>query len=264
MIRAFLSGMRIHLVQFTRNPFDVTGVVLWPILYASIAYYLLDAKDDPELLLSASLGAAVMLMWSLVVIGSAGALEQQRWLGRSSCSSPRPCRSRRDRADHGRERRGRRVLARRHARLGHAPLRRPARDRAAARVRRRRPRVRPRHRDARADHGATFVLYRAAFHLGIAMQYPVWIATGLLVPLSVLPGFVGKISWFLAPTWGFRAIQESALGGSLGRTSACASSSAPATSSSAPSACGSSSTSRGPARRSGSHELAPRASSSAA
>src|SRR5262249_3108783 len=81
MTRAFLSGMRIHLVQFARNPFDLSGVVLWPILYASIAYYLLDAKKDPRLLLSASLGAAVMLMWSLVVIGSSNALEQQRWQG---------------------------------------------------------------------------------------------------------------------------------------------------------------------------------------
>ncbi len=81
MTRAFFSGMRIHVVQFSRNPFDLSGVFLWPILYASIAYYLLDSKNDPKLLLSASLGAAVMLMWSLVVIGSSNALENQRWLG---------------------------------------------------------------------------------------------------------------------------------------------------------------------------------------
>lgn len=61
---------------------------------------------------------------------------------------------------------------------------------------------------------ATFVLYRSAFALGIAMQYPVWIATGLLVPLTVLPGWLGPVSWLLAPTWGFRAIKEAALGGS--------------------------------------------------
>jgi ABC-2 type transport system permease protein len=60
---------------------------------------------------------------------------------------------------------------------------------------------------------STFVLYRAAFFLGVAMQYPVWIASGLLVPLAVLPGWVGPISWFLAPTWGFRAIERAAVGG---------------------------------------------------
>jgi ABC-2 type transport system permease protein len=61
---------------------------------------------------------------------------------------------------------------------------------------------------------STFVLYRAAFSLGIALQYPVWIATGLLVPLSILPAFVGWIGWFLGPYWGFRAIKEAALGSS--------------------------------------------------
>jgi ABC-2 type transport system permease protein len=37
---------------------------------------------------------------------------------------------------------------------------------------------------------------------------------GFLVPLSLLPDWVRPISWALAPTWGIRAIRESALGGS--------------------------------------------------
>jgi ABC-2 type transport system permease protein len=215
MIRAFLSGMRIHLVQFSRNPFDITGALLWPILYASIAYYLLDAKDDPSLLLSASLGAAVMLMWSLVVIGSAGALEQQRWLGTLELlvAAPVPFTV---------------VIAPITVASGaigvyallatlvwgtllfDVPLAIEEPLAFAVSV--------PASVLAIGMLGlvmaATFVLYRAAFHLGIAMQYPVWIATGLLVPLSVLPGFVGPISWFLAPYWGFSALKESALGGS--------------------------------------------------
>lgn len=213
MTRAFLSGMRIHLVQFARNPFDLSGVVLWPILYASIAYYLLDAKNDPRLLLSASLGAAVMLMWSLVVIGSSNALEQQRWLGTLELlvAAPVPFAV---------------VIAPITVASGvvgaysllatlawgtllfHVPLviEQPIAFVVAV----------PACIVAIGMLGlvmaGTFVLYRAAFSLGIAMQYPVWIATGLLVPLSVLPGFVGQLSWFLAPSWGFRAIQESALG----------------------------------------------------
>ena len=214
MTRAFVSGMRVHLKQFSRNPFDVSGVVLWPILYASIAYYLLDAKEDPELLLSASLGAAVMLMWSLVVIGSAGALEQQRWLGTLELlvAAPVPFAA---------------VIAPISVASGavgayslvatlawgtlffDVPLAIEQPLAFAVAI--------PACVLAIGMLGlvmaATFVLYRAAFSLGIAMQYPVWIATGLLVPLSVLPAFVGPISWFLAPTWGFRAIQEAALGG---------------------------------------------------
>ena len=40
MIPAVLTGMRLHVKQFSRNAFDLSGVVLWPVLYASIAYYL--------------------------------------------------------------------------------------------------------------------------------------------------------------------------------------------------------------------------------
>ena len=215
MTRAFLSGMRIHLIQFTKNAFDISGVLLWPIIYASIAYYLLDAKDDPRLLLSASLGASVMLMWSTVVVGSSAALEQQRWLGTLELlvAAPTPFAI---------------VIAPITVASGaigayslvstltwgtllfDVPLSIEHPLAFAVAV--------PAAVLAIGMLGlvmaATFVLYRAAFHLGIAMQYPMWIATGLLVPLSVLPGFVGRVAWFLAPYWGFRAIKEATLGGS--------------------------------------------------
>ncbi len=60
---------------------------------------------------------------------------------------------------------------------------------------------------------SSFVLYRAATHLGNLLEYPIWLATGLLVPLSVLPGWVTPVSWLLAPTWGMRALRASAFGG---------------------------------------------------
>jgi ABC-2 type transport system permease protein len=202
-------------LQFTKNAFDLSGVVLWPILYASIAYYLLDAKNDPQLLLSASVGAAVMTMWSMVVVGSSGALENQRWQGTLELlvAAPVPFAI---------------ALAPITISSGivgayslvatlvwgtvlfDVPFTIDAPLAFAVAV--------PMCALAVGMLGlimaAAFVLYRAAFHLGIAMQYPVWIATGLLVPLSLLPAFVEPLSWFLGPTWGFRAIQQSALGGS--------------------------------------------------
>lgn len=213
MIRAFLSGMWVHVVMFSRNPFDLSGVVLWPILYASIAYYLLDSKDNPRLLLSASLGAAVMLMWSLVVIGSSNALENQRWLGTLELlvAAPVPFAA---------------VIAPITVASGfvgayallatlawgtllfHVPLviLHPLAFAVAV----------PACVVAIGMLGlvmaSTFVLYRAAFSLGISLQYPVWIATGLLVPLSVLPTWVGQVGWFLGPYWGFRGIREATLG----------------------------------------------------
>jgi ABC-2 type transport system permease protein len=60
---------------------------------------------------------------------------------------------------------------------------------------------------------ATFVLYRHANALSNLLEYPIWLITGLLVPLSLLPGWVHPLSWLLAPTWGVRAIREAALGG---------------------------------------------------
>src|SRR6187200_3386117 len=61
---------------------------------------------------------------------------------------------------------------------------------------------------------STFVLYRNANAFSNLLEYPVWLITGLLVPLSLLPGWVGPLAWVLAPYWGMTAIREAALGGS--------------------------------------------------
>ena len=60
---------------------------------------------------------------------------------------------------------------------------------------------------------STFVLARNANAFSNLLEYPVWLATGLLVPLTLLPAWVEPISWVLAPTWGIRAIRDAALGG---------------------------------------------------
>ena len=46
------------------------------------------------------------------------------------------------------------------------------------------------------------------------LEYPVWLVSGFLVPLSLFPEWVRPISWVLAPTWGINAIRDAALGGS--------------------------------------------------
>ena len=54
---------------------------------------------------------------------------------------------------------------------------------------------------------SSFILYRHANALSNLLEYPVWIATGLLFPIALLPGWVRPISWLLAPTWGIEAIR---------------------------------------------------------
>ncbi|HVB14759.1 MAG TPA: ABC transporter permease [Candidatus Dormibacteraeota bacterium] len=61
--------------------------------------------------------------------------------------------------------------------------------------------------------GATFVLYRNANALSNALEYPVWLVCGLVVPLSLLPGWTHYLAYILAPTWGIEAMRTAALGG---------------------------------------------------
>ena len=60
---------------------------------------------------------------------------------------------------------------------------------------------------------SSFVLYRHANALMNLLEYPVWIATGLIFPIALLPAWAQPISWPLAPRWGIDAIRDSAFGG---------------------------------------------------
>lgn len=57
------------------------------------------------------------------------------------------------------------------------------------------------------------VRYRSAWALGSALELPVWLICGFLVPLDALPAWIRPISWILAPTWGMAAIRGAAGGG---------------------------------------------------
>jgi ABC-2 type transport system permease protein len=62
---------------------------------------------------------------------------------------------------------------------------------------------------------STFVLYRYANALANLLEYPVWIASGLVFSTSLLPGWTRPISWILPPYWGVQAIRHAALGGAV-------------------------------------------------
>jgi ABC-2 type transport system permease protein len=212
--RVFLTGMRVQLVQLLRSSFDLVAMLVWPIVYSSIAYYLLGAQETPRRLLSAAIASAVMLMWSQVVVGSSNSLDMMRQNGTLELvvAAPVPLVS---------------VLAPVMLTSGAFGLYGLLVTLVWGRLAFGIP-LEIAHPLAFVVSipacvvaigalgmivASTFVLYRAAFALGIAMQYPVWIASGLLVPLSALPGWLGPVSWTLAPAWGFRAIERAAVGG---------------------------------------------------
>ena len=62
---------------------------------------------------------------------------------------------------------------------------------------------------------STFVLYRNANALSNLLEYPVWIASGLVFSTSLLPSWTRPISWLLPPYWGILALRHAALGGEV-------------------------------------------------
>jgi ABC-2 type transport system permease protein len=64
---------------------------------------------------------------------------------------------------------------------------------------------------------STFILYRHANALANLLEYPVWIASGLVFSTSILPGWSRPISWGLPPYWGVLALRHAALGGDVWR-----------------------------------------------
>ena len=155
-----------------------------------------------------------MGVWSSVLFGSGGAIQSQRWQGTLEMImlAPRPpalvilpitlATARHRHVRHGR-----------HPGLGPAALRHPARLR------------RTRSLFLVAVPGcilglgmfglllaSTFVLMRNANALTNTLEYPIWLVSGMLVPITVLPGWTGPIAAVLPTTWGARAVREAATG----------------------------------------------------
>jgi ABC-2 type transport system permease protein len=63
--------------------------------------------------------------------------------------------------------------------------------------------------------GSSFILYRHANALSNLLEYPVWIASGVIFSISILPTWTRPISWALPPYWGVQALRDAALGGAV-------------------------------------------------
>jgi ABC-2 type transport system permease protein len=213
-VRIVLVGLVLRVREFSVSRFFLLMTVIQPIIFASIAFYLFQAGGKSGTLLYAALGAGMMGIWSSTLFGSGGALQWNRWQGTLELlvGAPPPF-----------------VVVLLPLTLATSvtglysllatlfwgrvffgvPLHFAHPLAFALAV--------PAAVFALGLMGllmaSSFVLYRHANALSNLLEYPVWIATGLLFPLALLPGWVRPISWVLAPTWGIEAIRHAALGG---------------------------------------------------
>ena len=212
--RIFWVSWLFHLKSLTLSGFFVLISVLQPLIFATIAFYMWRAGARSGTLLYVALGAGLMGMWSSTLFGSGGSIQWMRWQGTLEVvvAAPPPflvtllpltmstatigLYSVTATLVWGR------LLFGVPLQLEHPvafALALPATVVGLGLL--------------GLVLASTFVLYRHANAFSNLLEYPVWLVTGLLVPVSLLPAWVEPLSWVLAPTWGVKAIRESALGG---------------------------------------------------
>ena len=213
-LRILWVGWRFYVKNLTLSGFYLLTSIIQPVIFASVAYLMFRAGARPGTLLYVALGAGMMGIWSSTLFGSGGAIQWQRWQGTLEycIAVPPPL-----------------ILVIVPLTIATAtiglysltatllwgwlffdvPLN--VADPVAFVV------ALPAAVMGLGLLGlvlaSTFVLYRNANALSNLLEYPVWLVTGLLVSLSLLPGWVLPLSWALAPTWGVNALREAAIGG---------------------------------------------------
>jgi ABC-2 type transport system permease protein len=203
-----------HVKMMSRSAFDGMLAVLWPLFFATVAFFMFRTGHGSSALGPIGLAAAVMGIWTATSVPASSALQRERWLGTLELL----------------------VVAPRHLGLILLPITLAASTVGLYCVA-------GTLLWARILFGihltivhpllfalgllatvvtiaalgflmaVSFVGSRRAWALGSAVEYPVWLICGFLVPVSLLPDWVRPLSWALGPTWGMRAVREAAYGG---------------------------------------------------
>ena len=82
--RLFAIGWLFHLKTLTTSLFFVLVSVLQPVIFASIAFFMVESGNQAGTLLYVALGAGLMGIWSATLFGSGGAIQCSAGRGRSS------------------------------------------------------------------------------------------------------------------------------------------------------------------------------------
>ncbi|WP_250035901.1 ABC transporter permease [Paractinoplanes maris] len=213
-LRLLTVGTLLHAKQISRSPFEIVIALVVPVVQATLAVYLFRSGGEQHRLLEAAVGAGVMGVWSSVLFGSGGAIQNQRWQGTLEMIMLAPRRP---------------VLVVLPITIAtgltgtYALLATLIWGRLLYGIR-----LHFAHPVAFVVAAvvcvvalgmfglllaATFVLMRNANALANTLEYPVWLVSGMLVPITVLPVWTGPIAAVLPTTWGARALREATSGG---------------------------------------------------
>jgi ABC-2 type transport system permease protein len=210
------SGFVMNLKMLGTSSFFLLTSVVQPIIFATVAFYMFRSGGRHGTLLYASLGAGMMGVWSTTLFGSGGMIQWQRWQGTLELGAAAPP-----------------SMALIYLPFSLANAFTGMYAMAATLVWGRVAFGIPLH----LVHpwlfvlalpatvialglmglvlASTFILYRYANALSNLLEYPVWIASGLIFSTSLLPTWTRPISWALPPYWGVLAIRHAALGGAV-------------------------------------------------
>lgn len=216
MIRMIGIGSLMHLKMASRSTFEIATGLIVPIVQATMAVYLLRAADNPQNMIKAAVGAGLMGIWSQVLFGSGGAIQRQRWMGTLEMMiiSPRPPALTVLPITIATGLQGTYTMAATllwgWALYGIKPsFAHPLLFLIAV----------PACIIGLGMFGlllaSTFILMRNANAVCNTMEYPIWLLSGMLVPITVLPEWTGPIASILPTTWGARAVHEAATGGAV-------------------------------------------------
>jgi ABC-2 type transport system permease protein len=215
-LRIVWRGFATNLKMLGTSSFFLLTSVVQPIIFATVAFYMFRSGGRGGTLLYAALGAGMMGVWSTTLFGSGGMIQWQRWQGtlELGVGSPPTMALIYLPFSLANAFTGMYALAATLAwgriafgvPLGFVhpwlfALALPATVVSLGLL--------------GLVLASTFVLYRNANALSNLLEYPVWIASGLVFSTSLLPAWTRPISWALPPYWGVLAIRHAALGGDV-------------------------------------------------
>lgn len=215
-LRFVAIGALMHFKTLSRGTFELATGLIVPIVQATMAVYLLRAGDHPQNMVKAAVGAGLMGIWSSVIFGSGGAIQRERWQGTLEMLviAPRRLALSVLPVTIATGLQGLYTMA---ATLGWGWLlfgivpdfSHPLLFLVAV----------PACIIGLGMFGlllaSTFVLMRNANAVCNTLEYPIWLLSGMLVPLTVLPGWTSPFAAILPTTWGARAVHEAATGGAV-------------------------------------------------